>query len=146
MVTNEAQAICAPCNGKCCKRAPGYYLWSDFSKRGVEFDPATMVVKEFCTYYGTFLVIRPRAERDDHGIFARVWWPGTCCNFVDGQGCKLSWRLRPATCRNMNPMECPDQPNFSAAKEDLRLFRSWIHAQDKVLKMVDTSTVGADVR
>jgi hypothetical protein len=99
-----------------------------------------MVLKEFDMYLGRFWVVRPRAARDDVGShIASSWWAGQCMHFVSGFGCRLQYKQRPAQCRSLDPLLCPDQPGLSIKEEDEKLWKSWRAAQERVLEWVNNN-------
>ena len=108
---NQNAALCAPCGGKCCKRAPGKYVPSDFGATREEIIAnvrAALAEKTTALdYYEAHDDIPdiyfPRPAMVGHeGTRVHASWGGQCTH-LQPTGCAMPFERRPFQCRILQP-------------------------------------------
>ena len=108
-------SFCSSCKGKCCKRAAGIYLPSDFKPEELTPDSIFAMLQS-----GKFSIDwwdddpRPGKNELSQAYYIRPRhvgapaingsWGGRCVNLSDETGCTLPNNKKPAQCRELIPM------------------------------------------
>lgn len=108
---NQNADLCAPCGGKCCKRAPGKYVPSDFgaSKDEIIANVAAALAAGTTAldYYEAHddipNIYFPRpAIVGYEGMQVHASWGGQCTH-LQPNGCAMTFARRPFQCRILQP-------------------------------------------
>jgi hypothetical protein len=108
---NQNASLCAPCGGKCCKRAPGKYVPSDFGETRDEIianvAAALAIGTTALDYYEAHddrpEIYFPRPAIVGHeGERVHASWGGQCTHLTE-TGCAMPFVKRPFQCRILQP-------------------------------------------
>jgi Fe-S-cluster containining protein len=143
------EAMCAACEGKCCKQFPGGALPDDIT-RLFEGSLAEVLASAFASgewvadwwdgdprlypleneSVGIAYFIRPRASCDFEGVFNSSALPGVCI-LLEPDGCRLTLENRPHECRMLEPW--PNQKCIPHGKGKRGLAIAWLLYHDLIL-------------